>query len=480
MLGWFLVVILIVFGSITEPAADTSCVVEADHPLIGEARWYGLYFEDRKIGHATTAMAIEKPADPDITSNVIVQRFAMTFKLEKTEETIEQTRRFDAKPPHRLLDGAFTTADRQITYQQRDHALEMKEDGLIRAWPGLERHLCDEEDIAVHRFLTSNPPIGARLETIDFDVEQQVLASSTHDLDDISRRKILGASHLFQTLRTESSSDVFSYVAKARFQNGEAVNLFVGPIELRAETQAIAHQPNQGVDLFAEFEKPLNRPLARLAAVRSLSLKATIDDEAMTIRDVVQDSFGQRVEYLDHQTAMIHLSDQPALDDRADFERFRRATSTHPADHPRIRSLVDEIKGTLETTADDRTLAEAMIRFVADFIEIVPESPYHYHTTSVFDILDNRTGDCTEHSQLFVTLARAAGLAAREVSGFVYGGNDQTPSLGGHAWVEVLIDGRWIGMDPTWEEVRLNKSHVQTRGMLVPSLAFEVIEIEYY
>ena len=34
---------------------------------------------------------------------------------------------------------------------------------------------------------------------------------------------------------------------------------FLGPIELRVETEAVAHQPNQGVDLFAEFEKPLNR-----------------------------------------------------------------------------------------------------------------------------------------------------------------------------------------------------------------------------
>ena len=92
MLGWFLVVIVMIFGWLAVPtaAADASCVVEADHPLIGEARWYGLYFEDRKIGHASTAMAIEEQDDPGVTSNVIVQRFAMTFKLEQTEETIEK------------------------------------------------------------------------------------------------------------------------------------------------------------------------------------------------------------------------------------------------------------------------------------------------------------------------------------------------------------------------------------------------------
>jgi transglutaminase-like putative cysteine protease len=140
----------------------------------------------------------------------------------------------------------------------------------------------------------------------------------------------------------------------------------------------------------------------------------------------------------------------------------------------------DEISAKLGPKPADVDLAKAILDFVAGYIEIVPESPYSYHTTSVLDVLDNRTGDCTEHSQLFVTLARAAGLPAREVSGFVYGGDDRNPSLGGHAWVEVMIDGQWVGMDPTWEEVRLNKSHVQTRDILVPSLAFEVVDITYH
>ena len=480
-IGRDLILFLIGLSWLASPAvaADSSCAIRSDHPLIGEPRWYGLYFEDGKIGHATTEMVIEGSDASGIGSGIIVQRFTMTFKLEQTEETIEQVRRFGGKSPHLLLDGEFKTADRHITYEQRDNVIDLTEDGLIRVWPNLERNLCDEEDVAVHQFLASDPEIGAVLETFDFDVEQQVLATSTHELEEVSTRKILGADHIFQALRTESKSDVFSYVAKTRFQNGEAVNLFVGPIELRAETEAIAHQPNEGIDLFAEFEKPLNRPLPRLPAIQSLSLRASIDGEAVTIRDVVTDAFGQRVEYLDQRTAIIQISNQPAPIEDTDPERYRRPTSAHPADHPRLRAIADKISNQLGPNPSERSLAEAILEFVADFIEIVPESPYSYHTTSVFDVLDNRTGDCTEHSQLFVTLARALGLPAREVTGFVYGGDDRRPSLGGHAWVEVMIDGRWVGMDPTWQEVDLNKSHVQTRDMLVPSLAFEVIDIGY-
>ncbi|MDH3661613.1 MAG: transglutaminase-like domain-containing protein, partial [Alphaproteobacteria bacterium] len=378
-----------------------------------------------------------------------------------------------------LLDGIFESADRKIAYRQQGEDLHLLEGGLARIWPNVDRDLCDEEDVAIHGFLQTGPPIGARLKTADFDVEHQVRTSASHELEEISTRKILGADHVFQALRTSSSSEVFSYSARTRFQNGEAVNLFIGPIELRAETEAIAHRPNQGVDLFAEFEKQLNRPLARLSAIAALTLKARVDDTSVTIDQVIGDGYGQRVDYIDDKTAIIRIADQPAPPEDIEEAAYLRPTSSHPADHPRLQAMIERIKAPLGPNINDWELASSILDFVAGYIENVPESPYAYHTTSVFDVLDNRTGDCTEHSQLFVTLARAAGLPAREVSGFVYGGDDSNPSLGGHAWVEVLIDGRWIGMDPTWREVELNKSHVQTRLTLVPDLVFEVIDIAY-
>ena len=481
LLGQMLLFSLVAVGVLGSAAhtADASCALRADHPLIGEARWYGLYYEGRKIGHAKTALTVQPPEASAGSPGSISQQLAMTFKLEQTEETIEQHRRFEAGPPHRLLDGMLRNADRHVVYHQGEDGLRLMEDGITRAWPGVDRTLCDEEDIAIHGFLAGDPAIGSRIETTDIDVEHQLLTRSVHELEAVGTRRILGADHLFQTLRSDVSSELFSYGAKAAFQNGEAVNLFIGPIELRAESEAIAQQPNQGVDLFAEFEKRLDRPLARLSAIDRLTLKASVGEQGVAIDGVVRDAFGQRVTYLDERTAIVDIAGQAAPSGSGESDGHRRATSRHPADHPRLKALIDEIKAPLGEDAGDRALATAILDFVAGYIENVPESPYAYHTTSVFDVLDNRTGDCTEHSQLFVTLARAAGLPAREVSGFVYGGDDANPSLGGHAWVEVMIDGEWIGMDPTWRETELNRSHVQTRNNLVPSLAFEVIDITY-
>lgn len=54
------------------------------------------------------------------------------------------------------------------------------------------------------------------------------------------------------------------------------------------------------------------------------------------------------------------------------------------------------------------------------------------NSESALTILDNRAGDCSEHARLFVALARAAGLPAREVGGLLYV-KDVKPLFAWHA-----------------------------------------------
>ncbi len=469
-----LCLLLCIIGASAQ-AEEADCLLPPDHPAINATHWYGLYYEDTKIGHAVTMTGRQEAGAEEVISH----RFEMTFKLEQTEETIAQIRNFEISSPHRLIDGSYRTADRQIDYEAKDDDLHLIENGDLRVWEDISRTLCDEEDIVLYRFLETLPEIGDQIVTFDFDVEHQALLDSTHTLEAISTRKILGADHVFQTLLSASENDVFSYKATSQYRNGEGINFFLGPIELRVETEAIARQPNTGVDLFAEFEKPLNRPLTNLEGITDLTLKVHVADPAISIDEVVQDSYLQRVDYVDDKTAILRLGDYEAPAESGDIQEFLKPTSVHPADDPRLHALAEEIRASVPENTDNQALADALLSFVAGYIENIPESPYAYNTTSVFDILDNRTGDCTEHSQLFITLARAMGIPARDATGYIYGGDDNAPSLGGHAWVEVFIDGQWIGLDPTWGEHILNRSHVQTKNDFVLGLSFEVVDIVY-
>ncbi|WP_247233194.1 transglutaminase family protein [Telluribacter sp. SYSU D00476] len=62
--------------------------------------------------------------------------------------------------------------------------------------------------------------------------------------------------------------------------------------------------------------------------------------------------------------------------------------------------------------------------------------------------LRDRYGSCRDYSRLFIAACRSLGIAARFVSGYLYGNPQQEHEL--HAWVEVYLPGAgWRGFDPT-------------------------------
>jgi transglutaminase-like putative cysteine protease len=75
---------------------------------------------------------------------------------------------------------------------------------------------------------------------------------------------------------------------------------------------------------------------------------------------------------------------------------------------------------------------------------------------SAVQVLEDRSGDCNEHTVLYVALARALGLPARTAAGLVY--------LRGqfyyHAWPEVWL-GEWVAVDPTFGQYPADASHLR-------------------
>jgi transglutaminase-like putative cysteine protease len=75
-------------------------------------------------------------------------------------------------------------------------------------------------------------------------------------------------------------------------------------------------------------------------------------------------------------------------------------------------------------------------------------------TQSPVQTLDRGWGSCRDFAVLFVEAARALGLGARIVSGYLYNPDRNLVGSGGagstHAWAEVYVPGAgWIAFDPT-------------------------------
>lgn len=120
---------------------------------------------------------------------------------------------------------------------------------------------------------------------------------------------------------------------------------------------------------------------------------------------------------------------------------------------PRIRQAAEAMvreRGRLPT--DPVVVAERLTRGVYELLrkEVVFALP------SALSVLESRRGDCTEHTVLYVALARSLGLPARTAVGLVY--------LDGaffyHAWPEVWL-GAWVAVDPTFGEVPAGAAHLR-------------------
>ncbi len=119
------------------------------------------------------------------------------------------------------------------------------------------------------------------------------------------------------------------------------------------------------------------------------------------------------------------------------------------SDDPRIQAQARLIAGRERRAAP---VAELLTRWVYDNLE----KAITVSVPSAAQVLETRSGDCNEHTVLFVALARALGLPARTAAGVVY--------LRGrffyHAWPEVWL-GDWVAVDPTFGQYPADAAHLR-------------------
>lgn len=121
------------------------------------------------------------------------------------------------------------------------------------------------------------------------------------------------------------------------------------------------------------------------------------------------------------------------------------------SDDPRIVTQARAIIGTERRAG---AVAAMLTRWVYHTLEkkISPGIP------SAVQVLETKSGDCNEHTALYVALARSVGLPARTAVGVMY-----HPRYGRfyfHAWPEVWL-GQWVAVDPTWGQFPADASHLR-------------------
>jgi transglutaminase-like putative cysteine protease len=139
-----------------------------------------------------------------------------------------------------------------------------------------------------------------------------------------------------------------------------------------------------------------------------------------------------------------------------DFLRFRSPAKDVAGVRELAREHAISRPGSAEAT--EQALDELTLAISRDFA-------YDRAVTTVFssvdEVLELRAGVCQDFAHLFIAVARAMGVPARYVSGYIHLPGDKGETTASHAWGEAWVPGKgWIGYDAT-RPVRTSEDHVR-------------------
>lgn len=143
-------------------------------------------------------------------------------------------------------------------------------------------------------------------------------------------------------------------------------------------------------------------------------------------------------------------------------QKYLSAQKYWEKDNPLIKTRISEILDGSEKTTRDK--AAKIYQFVVDSLKYDADrisgtsSQAGVERLGAVTALNNPENSvCMEFTDLFITLAREAGIPARELDGFAFTANPKLRPLSLnkdilHAWPEYYDETRgWVMVDPTWQ-----------------------------
>jgi transglutaminase-like putative cysteine protease len=240
--------------------------------------------------------------------------------------------------------------------------------------------------------------------------------------------------------------------------DGRVVEIKIGgAIVCRPESAEMA-QKLEAIDLFAMARVPLPGPLPRVVPatvvfrVSGLPPSFQVNDARQTFAPGPGGTTLLTVRAR-LPAAVDPAKDTPRSTPSSDPELVA-ATPNVDSDNPAVARLAQEVAG------DVPGRYAAALR-LSEHVNRRLQVTYGASQDRASDVLATGKGDCTEHSVLFVALARALGIPARQVNGLVYSRySDSKDALYWHQWAEIRSGGEWIAIDPTFGQPVADASHV--------------------
>ena len=421
---------------------------------------YGNYMGGKKVGWDTDEIKITKLNGLEVVSQVSESYFKALFGGNKTE-VIDRTEVFYSlegkgeilliKSFH-LENGAKKT--RELNLQKGGFTLvtttQNRKDEKKVSKP--KENLSMQMDLA--SWLKSKRIKGDTFDCFSTSVEEDDLNVPTRYIYKSKKNiQVTGGDLMVHEVDQETHGALFYSLLE---NNGRLHYGRMGKIiEYRLESNDVAKKlDNDLVDLIQISAVTLDKKLGDPVKIKSLKLSFVADDDfdvPQSHRQIISKGKDNNL-VMEIKRDFIIKNGQALLSDER--KRSLASSISIPSDNPKIIALATKIIG---DAATDFEKASRIVKWIFTNLEKTMAK----NSDNALDILDKKAGDCTEHTLLFVTLARALNIPSREVGGIAYMAGEKIPKMAWHAWAEFHDGKQWLTADPTWNQTLVDGTHIK-------------------
>ncbi len=407
----------------------------------GAVEWFGVYQNDRKIGHA------RREERRTATGWVLDDETQLALAMLGEPQTITTTLHAETDADYGIRRFRFVLVSPAATFAAAGESDGMTLD--VRYGPeGRSERLALPLDEPVHLASSLRPRLAAAWPEAGARFSHRVLSPATLRYEPVrvvveGRETIDGVETLRIAEETPGMASRAWIDRSGRAVREEGALGFM----LRREPAEVAKTgiaDAARVDLATTARVPFDGTIAEPRSLARLAIR--VSGEAA---DHVPDA-PPRQRVTGNVVRIMREATTPAgPEDEAELDRYRKPSPFIESDDPGLVARAQSIVGSA-TSARDKV--QRILGWVTAHVEQEPSLTI----PSARDVLRTRRGDCNEHAVLVAALARAVGVPARVVAGVAYAGD----GFYYHAWNEVWL-GSWMSADAVFEQMPVDATHVK-------------------
>jgi hypothetical protein len=419
-------------------------------------RTYEVLQQGRPVGYLQTSTRRTTDDHWELSQNLKVDM------LNAPTYTSTQVMVFSGSSPYALISADFKhrsqTVEQQVSLEKihRGYAASIQRNAATEdapTGPGATANKTTErsthdwtftlnDQLSLERQLTGQTPIGSFVTSRYLDIQQLRVSEREHQLDQRSPRGFI--------LRSEDDDSMTELDTQRRLIRFTAPHQF--SFRLTQQHQDTLHQlivPQTAQWTVNTAVAPLTADLLKPNTLDMLTLALNALGPLTLEQQGLPDTLSA--------TASPKVANDKALG-------FLDASLTLPVGHPQILNLL----ASQETTAphDLLSTSQQLIDLTRSQLLYAENQP----AGSVLGSLQRGRGECVDFADLFTTLARTQGIASRTVYGIAYSALP-SPGFRFHAWNEMLRNGRWHSVDPTWNQAVADATHIPLSDQTLAALA---------